>query len=200
MSGTKPDELNKNSIDNIFSVLYIERFFYPVSILSNAYIYRVISIYRYNLNWLYERKQNCKFLQMYLCRIRFRETIPKISFNMSTICINYQLKTLRESLTRVTNDFLVNFGPLLPQLTFRTSKLWCWTVETLLSRYDQIPKFRGFRSGEEDTVHSSFVIYGTFSESHSWVFWPHVMVQSPAEKTRDGFWSTLVPRARMLTR
>ena len=51
-------------------------------------------------------KQNCDFFQMYLCRIRFRETIPKISLNMSTICINYQLKTLRESLTRVTNDFL----------------------------------------------------------------------------------------------
>ena len=42
---------------------------------------------------------------MYLCRIRFRETIPKISFNMSTICINYQLKMLRESLTRVTKEF-----------------------------------------------------------------------------------------------
>ena len=51
-------------------------------------------------------KQKCEFFQMYLCGIRFRETIPKISFNMSTICINYQLKMLRESLTRVTNDFL----------------------------------------------------------------------------------------------
>ena len=60
-------------------------------------------------------RQNCEFLQMYLCRIRFRETIPKISFNMSTICINYQLKTLRESLKRVTNDFLRDFGPLLSQ-------------------------------------------------------------------------------------
>ena len=60
-------------------------------------------------------KQNCEFLQMYLCRIRFRETIPKISFNMPTIGINYRLKTFRESLARVTNDFLGDFGPLLPQ-------------------------------------------------------------------------------------
>ena len=51
---------------------------------------------------------------MYLCRIRFRETISKISFNMSAICINYQL-TLRESLTRVTNYFQGDFGLLLPQ-------------------------------------------------------------------------------------
>ena len=28
-------------------------------------------------------KQNCEFLQMCLCRIRFRETISKISFSMS---------------------------------------------------------------------------------------------------------------------
>ena len=60
-------------------------------------------------------KQNCEFLEMYLCRIRFRETISKISFNMSTIFINYQLKTLRENLTRVTNEFMGDFGPLLPQ-------------------------------------------------------------------------------------
>ena len=60
-------------------------------------------------------KQNYIFLQMHLCTIRFRETIPKISFNISTICMNYQLKTLRESQTRVTNDFLGDFGPLLLQ-------------------------------------------------------------------------------------
>ena len=68
-------------------------------------------------------KQNYEFLKMYLCRIRFRETIPKISFSMPTICINYNLKALRESLTRVTNDFQENFGPLFPQFTFRASKL-----------------------------------------------------------------------------
>ena len=54
----------------------------------------------------------CKCIYYYL---RFRETIIKISFNMSTICINYQLKTLRENLTRVTNDFLEDFGLFLPQ-------------------------------------------------------------------------------------
>ena len=59
--------------------------------------------------------QNDNFLQMYVCRIGFRETISKISFNMSIICINYQLKTLRESLTRITNDFLGDFDPLLSQ-------------------------------------------------------------------------------------
>ena len=60
-------------------------------------------------------KQNCEFLRMYLCRIRFRETILKISFSMSTICIHYQLKTLRESFTLVTKYFLGDFGLLLPQ-------------------------------------------------------------------------------------
>ena len=48
----------------------------------------------------------------------FRDTIPKLSFNMSTICINYHFKTLRERLSRVTNDFLWDFGPLLPQFDF----------------------------------------------------------------------------------
>ena len=94
-------------------------------------------------------KQYCTFLQMYLCRIRFRETISKIRFNMSTICINYQLKTFRKSLTQVTNDFLEDLARSFRSLTFRAFKLWRWTVETLLSRYDQIPKFRGFRSGED---------------------------------------------------
>ena len=42
---------------------------------------------------------------------------------MSTICINYQLKTLRETLTRITNNFLGDFGPLLPQFDFKASKL-----------------------------------------------------------------------------
>ena len=48
-------------------------------------------------------KQNCEFLQIYIFRIKFRETISKISFHMSTIYISYQLKTLRESFTRVTD-------------------------------------------------------------------------------------------------
>ena len=115
-------------------------------------------------------KKNCQFLQMYLCRIRFREIISKVAFNMSTICINYQLKKLRVSLTRVTNDFLGILTHSFRSSTFRTSKLWWWTIETLLSRYDQIPKSRGFRS-QEDGAHSSLVMKcGTFSESHSWVF------------------------------
>ena len=109
-------------------------------------------------------------MQIYSCRIRFRETIPKISFNMSTICISYRLKTLRECLTRVTNDFLGDFGPLLPQLTFRASKLWWWTVEILLLRYDQVSKSRGFSSGEDGAYFSLVTKCGTFSENHSWVF------------------------------
>ena len=108
---------------------------------------------------------------------------------MSTICINYQLNTLRESLTRVTNDFWGISAYSFRSLTLRAFKLCWWTVETLLSRYDQIPKSRGIRS-EEDGAYSSLVMKcGTFSESHFFVesFWPHVIVQSPAEKTRDGF-------------
>ena len=50
---------------------------------------------------------------MYLGRIRFREVIFKIPFDNSSIYINYQLKTLRDGLTRVTNDFLGEFGLLL---------------------------------------------------------------------------------------
>ena len=59
---------------------------------------------------------------MYLCRMRFREAISEISFNTSTICINYQLQALRERLTRVTNDFLGDFGPLLPQFDGERSR------------------------------------------------------------------------------
>ena len=76
---------------------------------SSVFIDRTLSGYKY------EMKQNCEFLQMYLCRIKSRETIPKISFNMPTIFINYRLKTFREILTRVTNGFLEEFGLLLPQ-------------------------------------------------------------------------------------
>ena len=124
---------------------------------SSAFIVTTLSGYNY------ETKLNYKLLQMYLCRIRFHTAIPKISFNISTICINYQLKTLRESLARVTNNFLGDFGSLLPQFDLQGFQ----TVETLLSRYDQIPKFREFRS-EEDGAHFSLAMKcGTFSVSHS---------------------------------
>ena len=83
------------------------------------------------------------------------------------------------------------------RLTFRASKLWWWTVETLLSRYNQIPKSRGFRP-REDGSHSTLVMkWGTFSamEATTETFWLHMMVQSPAEKILDGFWSALDPRS-----
>ena len=82
-------------------------------------------------------------------------------------------------------------------LSFRASKLWWWTVETLLSTYDLILKSWGIRSGEDGT-HSSLIMNAEHSlKATPETLWLHVMLQSPAEKTSDGFWSVIVPRATM---
>ena len=115
---------------------------------------------------------------MHLYRIRVTETIPK----HHSICPPSASITSWRRLETALHESRMNFWGILahvilPQFDLWAFKLWMWTVETLLSRYDQIPKSRGFRSGE----------YGAHSS----------LVMKCGTLTRDGFGSTLVPRATM---
>ena len=92
-------------------------------------------------------KQNCELLQMYLCRMRFRKTIPKISVKMFTICVNYQLMTLRESLTRVTNNFLGDFGLLLQQFDLYSLQTLMVNGRDLALKVWSDPKIRRIQIG-----------------------------------------------------
>ena len=115
-------------------------------------------------------KQNCEFLQMYLFRIRFRETIPK----HHSICPPSASITTWRRLEIALHESRMTFWGILAHsfrsLTFRASKLWWWTVETLLSRYDQVPKSREFRSRKDGANFSLVIKCETFSENNSWVF------------------------------
>ena len=67
----------------------------------------------------------------------------------------------------------------------------------MFSRNDQIAKSKGFGSGP--------ILFLEWSAGHSKKatpesFWPHLMARSPAEKTKDVFWSASVPRATMRQR
>ena len=114
-------------------------------------------------------KQNCNLLQIYLRRIRFKERVPKIPFNISTICIDYQLKTLRESLTRVTNDFLGDFGLLLLQFDLYWFQTLMVNGRDLVLEVWSDPKIQRIQIEE-------WWGCGPLSESQSWCFCPPVMV------------------------
>ena len=83
---------------------------------------------------------------------------------------------------------------LLAELAF---KIWWWVAENLLSRYDEIPKSRRFRAGEDGGHSSLEMMCGTFSESHPRVF---LAPCDGAEFCWDVFWSVSVPRATMRQR
>ena len=114
-------------------------------------------------------KQNCDCLQMYLCRIRFRETIPKYRSICPPSASITSWRRLEKSLYESRMTFCGILAYSFRSLTFRNFKFWWWRIETLPSSYDQIPKSRTFRSGE-DGAHSSLIMKCAVSESHSRVF------------------------------
>ena len=121
---------------------------------------------------------------MHLCRIRGLE---RHFSKYHSICPPSASITSLRRLEKALHEPRMTFWRILTHsfrsLSFKTSKLWWRTIETLLSRYDQIPKSRGFKS-RKDGAHSYLVMKcGTFSESHFWVFgsmwWCRVLLKRP---------------------